>query len=129
MNNFERKKTIRNIVIFSFLVTGVAFIGPLLGGNPSKPGLGFVLWGAAPLLVAILMRLVTRDWSDAGFKPEIRKNALWYIIIIFAFPVMTVLTFIIGKMLSVASFSGFLMAPYIKSFLTALPIFFIFAIF
>jgi membrane protease YdiL (CAAX protease family) len=75
------------------------------------------------------MRLVTRDWSDAGFKPEIRKNALWYIIIIFAFPVMTVLTFIIGKMLSVASFSGFLMAPYIKSFLTALPIFFIFAIY
>jgi membrane protease YdiL (CAAX protease family) len=129
MINPERKKTIWYIVIFCILVTIVAFISPLLGGSPSKPGIGFILWGIAPMLVAVLMRLVTRDWSDADFKPAIRKNALWYIVIIVAWPVMIVLTVLIGKMISVSSVSGFVMASYLKTMLPAFAFFFIFAIF
>jgi len=129
MNDSKRKETVWHIVIFSFLVTAVALISPLLGGSPSSPGLGFIIWGIAPMLVAILMRIAMRDWSDAGFKPAIRKNALWYIISILAFPVMTVLTFLIGEMTSVSSFSGFSMAPFLNTFLSALPVFFIFAVF
>lgn len=129
MSNFERNKTIRYIVIFSVLVSVVAFISPLLGGSPSSFGPGFILWGTAPLLLAVLMRIVTRDWSDAGLKPAIREKALWYIISILAFPVMTVLTFFIGEMVSVSAFSGFSLAQYLKTFLPSLAMFFIFAIF
>ncbi len=129
MNDAKRKKIIWCIVIFSILVTTVAFLGPMLGGNPSSLGPGFVLWGTAPMLIAILMRLVTRDWSDAGFKPAIRKNAKWYIVSIFAFPIMTVFTLLIGQIISVSSFSGFSMAPYLKMVLPGMAIFFVFAIF
>ena len=129
MNNSARKKTIGYIGMYCFLVTGAAFVSPLLGGSPSSPGLGFILWGTAPLLVAVVMRTVTRDWADAGLKPAIRKNIPWYIISILAFPLMTVLTLLIGEIISVSSFSGFSMAPYLKTFLSALPIFFIFAVF
>ena len=129
MNTSERKKTIGKIVIFCVLVTGIAFLAPLLGGNPSAPGPGFILWGAAPLLAAILMRTITRDWSDTGFKPVFRKNVLWYVISILAFPVMTMLTIFLGEMISASSFSGFSLALFLKTFLSALPIFFIFAIF
>ncbi|GAH73914.1 unnamed protein product, partial [marine sediment metagenome] len=45
MNDSERKKTIRYIVIFSVLVNVVAWTGPLLGGDPTSPGLGFLIWG------------------------------------------------------------------------------------
>jgi membrane protease YdiL (CAAX protease family) len=129
MNANERKKTIWCIVIFSSVVTAVAFMGPKFGGSPSELGLGSILWGTAPLLTAILIRIVTRDWSDAGFKSAIRKNLRWYVISILAFPVMTVLTFLIGQLSSASSFAGFSISRYITAFLSALPVFFLFAIF
>ena len=129
MNDAERKQTMWFIVIFSFLVTVVAWIGPLLGGSPSSPGLGFLIWGTAPLLVSGLMRMVTRDWSDVGVKPAISKNVLWYIISIVAYPIILVLTLLIGAMISVSSVSGFSMGSYLKTVLPALAIFFLFAVF
>jgi membrane protease YdiL (CAAX protease family) len=129
VNDPKRKKTIWYIVTFCVLVTGVAFIATLLGGSPGSFSPGFLLWGTVPMLVAFLMRIVTRDWSDAGFKPAIRKNALWYIISIFTFPVMMILTLLIGEMISVSSVSELSIVPYLKTFLPALVMFFIFAIF
>jgi membrane protease YdiL (CAAX protease family) len=129
MSDSERKKTIRSILIFSFLVLTLAFMGPLLGGSPSAPGLGFILWGTAPLLVALVMRLVTRDWSDVGVKPAIRKNLPWYMLSILAWPVMIVLTLLSGALISASSVSGFSMIPYLKTVLPGFVFFFIFAIF
>lgn len=129
MNPAKRKQTIWCIVIYSFLVTALAFISPLLGGSPTDPGVGFIIWGTAPMLVAILIRLVTRDWSDAGLRPAFRKNTRWYLISALAYPVMMMLTLFIGAITSITSVSGFLMMPYLTTALTALPIFFVFAIF
>ncbi len=130
MNDSKRKKTIGNIVIFCILVTVLAFISPLLGGSPSKPGFGFILWGAAPLLVSLLMRAVTRDWSDLGIKPEIKKNIRWYIISFLALPVLMVLVVLAGNLLSISSFSGFSTIPFFKTaIIAALPVFLVFAIF
>ena len=129
MSDSERKKTIRYIGVFSFLVIALAFLGPLLGGSPSSPGIGFVLWGIAPLLVAALLRLVTRDWSDVGIKPAIRKNVGWYIFIILAGPVMMLVTLVFGAIISATSVSEFSAGKYLQVVLSALPIFFIFAIF
>jgi len=128
-NDFERKKTTWLIVTFIFLVTAVAWIGPLLGGSPESPGLGFILWGTAPLLVSVMMRFVTRDWSDLGIKPAFGKNVLWYVISFVALPALMVLTLLIGALFSVSSISEFSMGQFLQTALTALPIFFIFAIF
>lgn len=125
----ERKKVIGTIFTFIFLVMGVAFLSPLLGGGPSSFGPGFILWGMAPMLVALLMRIATHDWSNAGVKPGIIKNARWYIFSILAFPVMTVSILLLGQIISASSFSGFRAATYLTTFLSAFPIFFIFAFF
>ncbi len=129
MQDSERKKTIWYIVIFAVLVTAVAFIAPLLGGSLSKPGPGVILWGMAPMLVALLMRTVTHDWSDAGFNPAIRKNARWYIFIILASIVMMLLLLLAGTMTSLSSISGFSMVPYLKMVLPGMAVFFITATF
>jgi membrane protease YdiL (CAAX protease family) len=129
MNDPERKKTLWHIVIFSSLVTLVAWIGPMLGGSPSSPGLGFIIWGTAPLLVSVLMRAVTRDWSDVGIKPAVGKNILWYILSIVAYPVIMVCTVLIGIMISVSSVSGFSIVTYLATVLPALAVFFFFALF
>jgi membrane protease YdiL (CAAX protease family) len=129
MNDLERKRTIRYIVIFSVLVNVVAWIGPLLGGDPTSPGLGFLIWGTAPILVSVLMRAVTRDWSDLGARPAIRKNVRWYLVSLLAYPVAIALALFIGSLISASSVSGFSMGPYIQAALPAMVIFFFFALF
>jgi membrane protease YdiL (CAAX protease family) len=129
MTNTERKKTIRYIVIFSLLVNVVAWIGPLLGGDPTSPGLGFLVWGTAPILVSLLMRVVTRDWSDLGIRPGIRKNIRWYLVSLLAYPIAIGLTLFVGNLISVSSISNFSIGSYIQSMLPAMVIFFFFALF
>lgn len=129
MNDSGRKKTIWLVVLFSILVNALAWIAPLLGGSPSSPGPGFILWGSAPLLVSLLMRAATRDWSDLGLKPAIGKNAIWYLVSLLALPVLMVLTLFVDGLFSVASVSGFSPGKFLQTILTAIPVFFIFAIF
>jgi membrane protease YdiL (CAAX protease family) len=129
MKDYEQKKTIWYIVIFCILVMVITFTAPLLGGSLSKPGPGVILWGMAPILVAVLMRFVTRDWSDAGLKPAIQKNAWWYIFIILASSVMMVLILFVGITTSFSSVSGFSMVPYLKMVLPGIAVFFITATF
>jgi membrane protease YdiL (CAAX protease family) len=129
MDDFERKKTIRYIVIFSILVNVVAWIGPLLGGDPTSPGLGFLIWGTAPILVSLLMRAVTRDWSDLGARPAIRKNIRWYLVSLLAYPVAIALALFIGSLISASSVSEFSMGSFIQAALPAMVIFFFFALF
>jgi membrane protease YdiL (CAAX protease family) len=129
MNDSERKKTIRYIVIFSVLVNVVAWIGPLLGGDPTSPGLGFLIWATAPILVSVLMRAVTRDWSDLGARPAIRKNVRWYLVSLLAYPVAIALALLIGSLISASSISQFSMGSFIQAALPAMVIFFFFALF
>jgi membrane protease YdiL (CAAX protease family) len=129
MNSVERKKTIRYILIFSVLVNVVAWLGPFLGGDPTSPGLGFLVWGTAPILVSMLMRAITRDWSDLGVRPGIKKNIRWYLVSLLAYPVAIALALFIGSLISVTSFSEFSIGLYIQAALPAILIFFFFAFF
>lgn len=129
MHESERRKTIWLIVFFSILVTGVAWIGPLLGGSPSSPGLGFILWSTAPMLVSLLMRWATKDWFDLGCKPAFGKNARWYWVSLLFFPVIMALTLVVDVLMSLSSVSEFSMGKYLQTSLTALPFFLIFTIF
>lgn len=125
----KTKTTFMLCSIFSLSVLGLGFLSPLLGGGPSNPGPGFVLWGTAPLLVAIAIRIASKDWTDFGIKLNLKKNIIWYIIAFIAFPVMTLLSFLVCGWASVSVFSGFSMSKFMNAFLSALPVFFIFAVF
>ena len=129
MNNSERSRTIRNIVIFSVLVNIVAWAGSSLGGDPTSPGLGFLVWGTAPILVSLLMRAVTRDWSDLGLKPAIRKNARWYLISLLVYPVAIGLVLFFGALMSATTISEFSMGSFIQAVLPVIMIYFLFALF
>lgn len=129
MNNSRRMKTMRNIIIFSILVNVLAWAGPLLGGDPTSPGLGFLIWGTAPMLVSLLMRIVTRDWSDLGARPAIIKNLRWYIISLLAYPLAIALTLFVGSLISASSVPEFSLGSYIQAALPAMLIFFLFALF
>lgn len=128
LNLAERKKSILFILLFCILVTVLAFISPLLGGSPLKPGPGFILWGIAPLFTAILLRIIGKDWSDAGFKPAFKRNKFWYIFIIIIPFILMILTLLAGKIFSILFVTNFKMIPYLKMVLPGIGVFFIFAI-
>ena len=129
MNESERKKITWQIITFSVLVLVVAWIAPMFGGSPSSPGLGFILWGMAPLLTSLLIRTATKDWSDLGVNHAFGKNPRWYLVSFFGLPVLMLLTLLVGVLLSLSSVTEFSLVKFLQTFLTALPIFFIFAIF
>jgi membrane protease YdiL (CAAX protease family) len=129
MDDSKRKKTIWYIVIFSILVNAVVWTGPLLGQGSDLMGPGFVIWGTAPLFISLLMRAITKDWSDLGIKPIFKKNAQWYIISFLAFPALMLLTLLISVTFSISSISHFSLGKFLPTFLIAIPVFFVFAIF
>ncbi|MCB0086155.1 MAG: hypothetical protein KDE47_34680 [Caldilineaceae bacterium] len=59
--------TIRNIILFTALVNGLAWLGPVVGGDPTTPGLGLLIWGTAPTVAALLMKFLVRDDVSLGF--------------------------------------------------------------
>ncbi len=125
----NQRKAIGFILMYSFLVIMIAVISPLLGGGPSTFSPGFLLWGTAPLLLALLMRAITRDWSDSGIKPAFKKNAKWYLLSITIAPVTLLYMLLCGAILKGSTVSGFEMGPYLITVLSAFVFFFIFAIF
>ena len=123
------KHTIRNLILFTVLVNALAWGGSLLGGDPSKPGLGFLIWGTAPLVSCLGLRAVTRDWGDLGIRPNLAGNVLWYLISILAHPVALAITLGLGVAQNVVTFQGFTWPAFMQAFLPALVIYFAFAIF
>ena len=102
------KVTIRNLAIFIIVVLTVGWIGRLLDvllDNPASEGLGILLWIIAPLGVSLILRTFAGDgWKDIGIKPNLKGNALWYVIALLVYPGLTALVLLIGHGLHLIQF-------------------------
>ena len=95
----NRKKTIRNIIIYAILINVLAWLGPVLGGDPTTPGLGFLVWGTAPITATLVMKLLLRDKVSLGFKPAFKGNGSWYILSVLVYPVAIAVVLALGLLL------------------------------
>lgn len=129
MEKIGYHSTIRRVTVYSVLVLALAFISPYLGGTPGELGLGFIVWGTAPMLVSLIMRAATKDWSDIGKSPRIMENLRWYTLSILINPLVLALTTLSGEVTGVSSFTGFEIGRFLSTTLTAFPIFLVFAVF
>ena len=116
MSSPDRKEAIRNIIIFAVLVNALAWLGPVLGGDPTEPGLGFLVWGIAPLVAALVTKLLLRDKVSLGLRPAFKGNGRWYLLSILAYPVAIFLVLALGLLLG-ATTTGSFDAP---TFITAM---------
>ena len=129
MSDHSSKRTLRNLILFTVLVNALAWLGPLLGGDPTEPGPGFLLWGMAPLLSCLVVRAVTRDWGDLGIRPGFRANGLWCGVSLLAYPAAIAIALGLGAAQNVVRFQGLTWPAFLQAFLPALVIYFVFALF
>jgi hypothetical protein len=60
-----------------------------------------------PTGVSLLLRAFAGDgWRDLGIKPNFRGNAIWYVIALLVYPVLTALVLMIGRGLGLITFPG-----------------------
>lgn len=125
----DKKQTIRNIIIFIILVTGLAWLGPVLGGDPTEPGLGFLIWGTAPLVSALVMKFLFRDDVSMGFKLKLKGNGRLYALSILSYPVTITIIVAVGLWLGASSIQNFSLPAFVTAMIPLAVTFFIFAIF
>jgi membrane protease YdiL (CAAX protease family) len=125
MTTTNGKQANRNIIIFAILVNGLAWLGPVLGGDPTTPGPGFLVWATAPIVSALVMKLLLRDKVSLGFKPAFRGNGRWYALSVLAYPVTLVL--VLGLLLGASTISRFTVPAFVTEMIPLAVTFFIFA--
>ncbi|MDD3024259.1 MAG: CPBP family intramembrane metalloprotease [Syntrophomonadaceae bacterium] len=129
-----KKKIIRNIGIFVFVVIISGWLGVLvdtfLPEHPEGDSLGMGIWLALPLLTAFALILFSKmSLQDLGFKPNFKGNIKWYLASVLIFPVVTAIVLMIGATASWIDLSAFNLKPFILVFASTLLINFMIDIF
>jgi len=131
LQNLERKRTARNLVIFTVVVLASGWLGyglDRLMNNPPEQQLGLLLWLITPLITVLLLRAFAGDgWKDFGLRPALKRNAIWYVASLLIYPLVAVLVLAIGGILGLVTapnfslnlllsvFAGGLIASFIKN--------------
>ena len=107
----NNKTTVRNLAIFIIVVLAIGWIGrglDILMGNPVSKSFGMLLWLITPIVISLLLRAFAGDgWKDFGIKPNFKGTAVWYVIALIVYPVLTALVLIIGRGLGLITFPNF----------------------
>jgi len=107
----ERRRTVRNLWIFTIIVLTVGFVGHALNlrlGMEGEESLGILLWLVVPTVVALALRAFAGDgWADFGIRPKFRGNGGWYATSLAIYPVLTLVALLLGAALGLISFPGF----------------------
>jgi membrane protease YdiL (CAAX protease family) len=106
MQTRDKKRTRRNLAIFTVLVLGTATLARVIepltvppGAEPGTSGLGQLLWIIAPLGVMLLLRIFAGDgWDDFGLRPNFKGNGFWWLVSVLVFPVVIAISVLIGAL-------------------------------
>jgi membrane protease YdiL (CAAX protease family) len=79
--------------------------------------------------VAILLRIVAKDWSDAGWKPAFRRHWAMYAAIIAGVPLAMLITILLGTIVGITTVTGFKWYGYLEKVLPGIGVFLVFAAF
>ena len=118
------KRTLRNVILFSFVAVVCGWVGvgvdKLLGQPSNLESLGALIFISSPILCMVLLRLFGGDgWKDLPLKPNFRRNARWYLFAIVVYPVVIGITLFIGKLFGWVDVSKFSIAAYFPVFIAA----------
>lgn len=103
MSNKKIINTKYSLIIFIIVVLASGWIGVFIDSfitSQSKGNsLGMGIWLLLPILTMLLLRFINSDWKDIGVKPNFTGNIKWYLVSIFIYPLITIITVCLGLLL------------------------------
>ena len=129
MHTQGKKRTKRNLIIFTVLVLGLAALAGVVepltvppGAEPGTSGLGQLLWIFAPLGIMLLLRAFGGDgWDDLGLRPNFKGNGFWWLLVsVLVFPVVITITVLIGALLGGLELDVNMLSAFVAALLTGL---------
>lgn len=126
-----KQKSIRNVLIFTLLVNGLAWLGPVLGGSPTEPGLGLLVWGTAPLVATLIMKLLLRDKTSLGLRPNLTGDGSRrsYLLSLLLYPAAIIIVIVAGYVLGAMQIETMPAAEFVSALLPLVVTYFIFGFF
>jgi len=124
----DKKRTKRNLIIFTVLVLGLAALAGVVepltvppGAEPGTSGLGQLLWIIAPLGVMLLLRIFGGDgWDDFGLRPNFKSNGFWWLVSVLIFPAVITISVLIGALLGGLELDVNMFSAFVAALLTGL---------
>jgi len=128
MDTQDRKRTKRNLIIFTVLVLGLAALAGVIerltvppDAEPGTSGLGQLLWIVSPFGVMLLLRIFGGDgWGDFGLRPNFKGNGFWWLVSVLVFPVVITTIVLIGALLGGIELNVNLFSEFAAALLTGL---------
>ena len=128
MHTQDKKRTKRNLIIFTVLVLGLAALAgaiePLTvppNAEPGTSGLGQLLWLIAPLVVMLLLRFFGGDgWDDFGLRPKFKGNGFWWLVSVLVFPVVITISVLLGALFGGIELDMNMSSTFVAALLTGL---------
>ncbi len=128
MNIQNRKRTKRNLIIFTVLVLGIAAFAGVIesltvppDAEPGTSGLGQLLWIVSPFGVMLMLRIFGGDgWSDFGLRPNFRGNGFWWLVSVLVFPMVITTAVLIGALLGGIALKVDMFSVFIAALLSGL---------
>lgn len=92
---------IRNLVIFSVVVLSIGWTGrglDVLMDGAATESLGMGLRLIVPTALCLLLCAFAGDgWRNFGVRPNYKGNAVWYVVALLVYPVLTALVLVVGR--------------------------------
>lgn len=129
MKPVETRVAIRQLILFTLLVNGLAWLGPLLGGDPTAPGLGVLVWGTAPFVATLVMKFVVRDKTALGLNLALRGNGRWYALSALIYPLAIALVLGVGLLIGATTIHNVTIPTLLTAMMPLAVTYFIFAFF
>lgn len=126
-----KQESIRNVLLFAVLVNGLAWLGPVLGGSPTEPGLGLLVWGTAPLVATLIMKLLLRDKTSLGLRPNVagEGSRRSYLLSLLLYPAAIITVTLAGYLLGALTVEPMPTAELVAALLPLVVTYFIFGFF
>lgn len=105
----DKRNTYKSL-IFVLITLASGWIGVLVDSvlteQPEGNTLGMGLWLILPFLTGIILRIVSHDWKDIGVRLHFKDNMKWYLLSLIIYPIVTVITVSIAKILGYVEMTG-----------------------
>jgi hypothetical protein len=114
-DGMKKRRIYMEVIIFSLITLFCGWLGAAIdfvtrqeagGGQLEGGSLGELVWLVLPLITAIILRCISRDFKDGGLRLNLKQSWKWYLFSIGIYPLVTILLLAVGSLTNSIDFQS-----------------------